>query len=445
MHKQAHKVTTFSLKTLNCHKFIITLHVPYDNIKIIKIENHKPINHIMNKYLFGAMALCLALGAQAKDKKTSENDSTGGFKFTDVTVVKTTPVKDQNKSGTCWSFSGISFLEDEILRKTGKEVDLSEMYVVRHCYNDKADKFIGMNGTINFAQGGSTLDVPYVMVNYGLVPEEAYRGLEYGEEKHDHAELSDAFTSFVNSINKAKKKSPAWKKAFSGMLDAYFGELPESFEYEGKTYTPQSFAQSLGINAADYVPVTSFTHHPFYESFAIEVADNWLWEKYHNVPLEEMKAIVDNALNNGYSIAWAADVSEPGFNWKKGYALIPKKKTANDLSGTELSRWVKLSDKDREAEANKITGPTQEITVTQELRQQMFDNQETTDDHGMVIVGKAVDQKGNKYYKVKNSWDTNQIYDGFFYVSEPYFLAKTLDILVNREAIPEDIAKKMKL
>lgn len=390
------------------------------------------------------MALCMAVGAQADDKK-AENDSTGGFKFTDVKVVKTTPVKDQNKSGTCWSFSGISFLEDEILRKTGKEVDLSEMFVVRHCYNDKADKFIRMNGTINFAQGGSTLDVPYVMVNYGLVPEEAYHGIEYGAEKHEHAELEGVFTSFVNSINKNRKKSTAWKNAFTGLLDAYFGELPESFEYEGKTYTPRSFAESLGINAADYVPVTSFTHHPFYDSFAIEVADNWLWEKYHNVPMEEMKAIVDNALDKGYSVAWAADVSEPGFNWTKGYALMPKKKTAKDLNGTELSRWVKLSDRDREAEANKINGPTEEITVTQELRQDMFDKQETTDDHGMTIVGKAVDQKGNKYYKVKNSWDTNQIYDGFFYVSEPYFLAKTLDILVNREAIPENIAKKMKL
>lgn len=398
----------------------------------------------MNKYLFGAIALCLAFGAGAKDKK-ADDDKTGGFKFTDVKTVKTTPVKDQNKSGTCWSFSGISFLEDEILRKTGKEVDLSEMFVVRHCYNDKADKYIRMNGTVNFAQGGSTLDVPYVMVNYGLVPEEAYKGLEYGEEKHSHGELTSAFTAFVNSINKSKTKSPAWKKAFNGMLDAYFGELPESFEYEGKTYTPQSFAESFGINAADYVPVTSFTHHPFYQPFAIEVADNWLWEKYHNVPLDEMKAIVDNALDNGYSVAWAADVSEPGFKWVKGYALMPKKKTAEDLSGTELARWVKLSDREREEEANKIDGPVEEITVTQELRQEMFDKQETTDDHGMVIVGKAVDQNGNKYYKVKNSWDTNQIYDGFFYVSEPYFLAKTLDILVNREAIPADIAKKMNI
>ncbi len=390
------------------------------------------------------VAATIAFGVQADDKK-ADNDSTGGFTFTDVKLVKTTPVKDQNKSGTCWSFSGTSFFEDEILRKTGKEMDLSEMWTVRHCYNDKADKYVRMGGTINFAQGGSTLDVGYVIDRYGMVPEEVYSGLEYGEAKHDHSEISPVLTSFVKSINGQRKKSPVWKKAYAGILDTYFGELPESFEYEGKTYTPKSFAKAIGINTADYIPVTSFTHHPFYEAFAIEIADNWIWEKYHNVPLEEMKAIVDNALDNGYSVAWAADVSEEGFKWVKGYAVIPKKKTADDLNGTELARWVKLSDREREAEANKIDGPCEEIQVTQELRQQMFDNQETTDDHGMVIVGKAVDQKGNKYYKVKNSWDTNQVYNGFIYVSEPYFLAKTIDILVNREAIPTDIAKKMNL
>ena len=394
----------------------------------------------MKKYAFGLIAATIAFGAQA-DEKAEKNDSTGGFTFTDVKVVKTTPVKDQNKSGTCWSFSGTSFFEEEILRKTGKEMDLSEMWTVRNCYSDKADKYIRMDGKINFAQGGSTLDVGYVIDRYGMVPEEAYTGLQYGEAKHDHSELSSVLTAYVDAVNnKRGKKSTAWRKGYESILDAYFGEKPETFVYEGKTYTPKTFAQSLGINTADYIPVTSFTHHPFYEPFAVEVADNWIWEKYHNVPMEEMKAIVDNAIDNGYTVAWAADVSEPGFKWVKGYALLPKKKTGDDLTGTELARWVKLSDKDREAEANKIDGPCEEITVTQEMRQEMFDTHETTDDHGMVIVG-----KGNKYYKVKNSWDTNQIYDGFFYVSEPYFLAKTLDILVHRDAIPKDIAKKMKI
>lgn len=372
-------------------------------------------------------------------------DSTG-FVFTDIKVVPGTSVKDQNKSGTCWSFSGIAFLENEILRRTGREVDLSEMWVVRNCYADKADRYVRMNGATNFAAGGSVLDVTYVMDRYGLVPEEAYKGLEYGEEKHDHSELDPMLAGMVKAANEKRgPKSTAWKQAVNATLDAYLGTMPETFTADGKTYTPQEYAKSLGLNSDDFVAVTSFTHHPFYTQFPLEVADNWLWLPYHNVPMEEMKAIVDNAIDNGYTVAWAADVSEPGFKWKEGYALMPRKKTAADLEGTELARWVKLSDKDREEEQNKITGPVEEIAVTQDLRQQMFDSQETTDDHGMVIVGRATDQKGNRYYKVKNSWDTNQVYDGYFYVSEPYFLAKTLDIYVNREAVPAAIAQKMGL
>lgn len=395
----------------------------------------------MKRYILALSALA-ALTAVAEEKK----DSVEGFKFTDTKVVPGTPVKDQNKSGTCWSFSGIGFIENEILRNTGKELDLSEMWVVRHCYSDKADRFVRMDGKTNFAAGGSVLDVAYVIDNYGIVPEEAYKGLEYGEEKHDHYELDPVLAGIVTAVNDKKgKKSTAWKGAVDATLDSYLGKRPETFTVDGKTYTPKSYAASLGINTADYIPVTSYTHHPFYTQFPLEVADNWLWLPYHNVPMDEMKAIVDNALDNGYSVAWAADVSEPGFKWKEGFAVMPKKKTAADLEGTELARWVKLSDKEREDEQNDITGPVDEIEVTQELRQEMFDNHETTDDHGMVIVGKAKDQNGKNYYKVKNSWDTNQVYDGYFYVSEPYFLAKTLDIYVNRAAIPADIAKKMKL
>ncbi len=399
----------------------------------------------MKKFLAGFMALGTVLGASAEADVVNA-DSTG-FKFTDVKLVKTTPVKDQNKSGTCWCFSGISFFEDEILRKTGKEMDLSEMFVVRHCYDDKADKYVRMYGALNFAQGGSGLDVPYAWERYGIVPEEAYRGLNYGEDKHSHYEMADVLTSYVKAVVRKPNKriSTAWRKGFNGVLDAYLGELPETFVYEGKTYTPQSFAASLPIKMDDYVAITSFTHHPFYKPFALEVSDNWLFGQYYNVPLDEMKAIVDNAIDNGYSVNWAADVSEGGFKWKEGYAIMPKGKSEADMDGTELARWVKLSDKDRENEKFKAKGPVEEIEVTQEVRQEMFDRQETTDDHGMVIVGKAVDQKGNKYYKVKNSWDTNQVYDGYFYVSEPYFLAKTMDIYVNKEAVPSATLKKLGL
>lgn len=400
----------------------------------------------MKKIVCSLLLASATLGMAAQDAETPA-DSVKGFVFTDVKVIPGTSVKDQNKSGTCWCFSGLSFFENELLRKTGKEMDLSEMFVVRHCYDDKADKYVRMYGALNFSQGGSALDVPFVWETYGIVPEEAYRGLNYGEEKHSHAELADLLTGYVRTIVRKpnKKISTAWRNGFNGILDAYFGELPETFVYEGKTYTPQSFAQSLPIKMDDYVALTSFTHHPYYKPFMLEVSDNWLGGQYYNLPLDEFKAVVDNALDNGYSILWAADVSEGGFKWNDGYAIMPKGKSQADMDGTELARWVKLSDREREAEKYKINGPVEEITVTPELRQQMFDSQETTDDHGMVIVGKAVDQKGNKYYKVKNSWDTNQKYDGYFYVSEPYFLAKTMDIYLNKEALPKATKKNLNL
>lgn len=401
----------------------------------------------MKKFLtLAAMATLCLPAALADDKAQPENPDSTGFTFTDVKIIKTTPVKDQNKSGTCWCFATTSFLEDELLRKTGKEYDLSEMFTVYHCYLDKAKKYQRMGGTINFAQGGSALDVPYVWERYGAVPEDVYAGLEYGETKHDHYELADLLSAYMGAITKSgrKKLSPAWQAGLEGILQAYFGKLPESFTYEGKTYTPESFAKSLPLNMDDYISVTSWNHHPFYTWFPVEVADNWLWAESWNVPMQEMKAIVDNAIEKGYPVVWSADVSEPGFKWTKGYALLPEAKSEKDMDGTELSRWVKLSDKDREAEKYEITGPCKEQTVTQESRQKGFDNLETTDDHGMEIVGVATDQEGNRYYKVRNSWDTNQIYDGFFYVSEPYFLAKTIGIYVNKEALPKDTAKKIK-
>lgn len=368
------------------------------------------------------------------------------FEFTDIKVIPTTSVKDQNKSGTCWCFAGTSFFEDEIVRKGGDSLDISEMFTVRKCYEDKAERFIRLYGETNFAAGGSALDVPYVWERYGAIPEEVYSGLQYGENKHVHGELDAALKAYLQAVvaKPNKKLTTAWRKGLKGILDAYFGEVPETFEYKGKTYTPKTYAESLGLNMKDYVALTSFTHHPFYTQFAVEVPDNWLWGQYWNVPMDELKAIVDNAIDKGYTVVWAADVSEGGFKWTDGVALMPKGKTEGDMTDTELSRWVKLSDKDRQNDKYDFKGPVEEIVVTQELRQEMFDNQETTDDHGMEIVGIAKDQNGNRYYKVKNSWDTNQVYDGFFYVSEPYFLAKTVDILVNREAIPGVIAKKLK-
>ena len=397
----------------------------------------------MKKTTLTLLSVLATAGAYA-DAPADSVATDSCFVFTDVVSLPTTSVKDQNKSGTCWCFAGTSFFENEIRRAGGDSLDISEMFTVRHCFADKADRFVRMNGATNFAAGGSILDVPYVWKHYGAVPEEVYRGLEYGEDKHVHGELDAALKGYVEAVaaKPNKRLSTAWRQGLDGILDAYLGEVPETFEYKGQTYTPQSYAASLGLDPDNYIALTSFTHHPYYEEFPLEVADNWLWGQYMNLPLDEFKEVVDNALANGYSVVWAADVSEPGFKWNKGVAVMPKAKDNTDMEGTELARWVKLSDREREAERYKFDGPVEEIEVTPESRQEMFDRQETTDDHGMEIVGVATDQLGNRYYKVKNSWDTNQVYDGFFYVSEPYFKAKTLSILVNRNAVPRSIARK---
>ena len=389
-----------------------------------------------------ALSPQVAVSAAAKDKAQDT-----AFVFTDVKVNPTTSVKDQNKSGTCWSFSGLSFLEDELLKKGKGEYDLSEMYVARQCYIDKAINFVRYYGKTNFGEGGGLLDIPYVYNKYGMMPESAYDGLEYGEEKHDHGELAAVLTAYLNEIvkNPNKKLSTAWLKGYIGILDAYLGEVPETFEYDGKTYTPRSFADELGLDMNDYLPVTSFTHHEFYKPFVLEVPDNWDHGLYYNVPMEELLQIVDNAIDKGYTVLWAADVSEKGFKWYDGVALMPKVDRKKSMEGTELDRWVKLKDSEKEDKMYDFKGPVEEITVTQESRQQGFDNYETTDDHGMVIVGKAVDQKGNKYFKVKNSWDSEQVYDGYFYISMPYFLAKTMSIMVNKDGVPPGILQKLDL
>lgn len=408
----------------------------------------------MKKFITLALGAALSASAFASDYQAPaaepqiENPDSTGFKFTDVKINKTGSVKDQNKSGTCWAFSGLSTLEDNVMRKGGPELDLSEMFVVRNAYIDKAKKFMRMNGAINFAQGGSWGDVLNMTSLYGAMPEEAYSGLNYGEDKHSHYEMADALEAYLRAVlsrgTKNKKLTTAWLPGFIGILDAYLGKVPENFTYNGKTYTPAQWAKEMGLEPENFVNITSYTHHPFYENFILEIPDNWAWTESMNVPMEDMQRIVDNALEKGWTVMWAADVSEGGFKWNKGYALLPEDKDQKDMTDTELSRWVKLSDKDRESSRFDIKGPVKEKAVTQESRQKTFDNFETTDDHGMVIVGTAVDQEGNKYYKVKNSWDTNQLYDGFLYVSMPFFLEKTLGVGVHNDAIPADIRKKFK-
>lgn len=394
----------------------------------------------MKSILLSAL-VCGSMCSAYADVVTPEST---GFKFTDTKVVKCTPIKDQYETGTCWCFSVVAFMENEILRTSGKEVDLSEMYVVRSLYPEKAQKFMRMEGEMRFNQGGGVLDVVYAWDKYGMVPEDVYNGLNYGETKHDHQELIAGMKGFMKGIvaKPGKRYSTAWLRGLNGILDAYLGKAPEKFVVDGVEYTPKTYAASFGLNMSDYQAFSSYTHHPFYEEFIIEIPDNWLWAKMKNVQLDEMEQIVDNAISNGYSVAWSADMSEKSWQWDNGYAIMPKLKSEADMSKKELERWKKLPNKDREKELYAFNGPQPEIEVTQEVRQQMFDSFETVDDHLMVIVGLAKDQKGNKFYKVKNSWDTNHIYDGYIYVSSAYFRAKTIDIMVHKDGVPTSIQEK---
>ena len=385
----------------------------------------------------GMMASASAMPNESEKYDVVSPDSTG-FVFTDIISLPTTPVKDQNKSGTCWCFAGTSMLEDDVLRKGGPELDLSEMYWVRQNYIEKAKKYISMDGKINFAQGGSIADVLEAASEIGAVPEEAYTGLNYGDKKHSHYEMADGLKAYLDALLSGNRTlTDAWLNGFIGILDAYLGEVPQEFTYNGKKYTPQSFAREFKIAPQEFVSLTSYTHHPFYTWFALEIPDNWRWSQSYNVPMETMKEAIDNALQNGYTVAWSADVSEPGWQWRNGFALLPEEKGPEDLSENEAAKWDQLSDKDRKDLSYEIKGPVKERKITQESRQKSFENKETTDDHGMVIIGKAKDQEGNLYYKVKNSWDTNQLYGGFIYVSEPYFLEKTLGVTLNKEAVKD--------
>ena len=388
-----------------------------------------------------AVMVAFGLSAQA-DKKTEEVKTP--YQFTAVNDLSATSVKDQYSSGTCWSFAGIGFLESELLRMGKGEYDLSEMWIARHAYHDKADKYVRLHGKGNFSQGGATHDVFNAVREYGIVPEEVYSGLQYGTAKHEHSEVEAVLKGYMDAVvtNPNGRLSTAWLDGVDGILDAYLGEVPETFIYNGKEYTPQSFAEELGLNMDDYVSITSFTHHPFYTQFAVEVPDNWAWGLSYNVPLEEMMEIIDNALLNGYSVEWAADVSEPGFQYSKGFAVIPAG-TSSEASDLEWAKCETMSSNSRRAMIAKATEPIEEMEITQELRQEGYDNYETTDDHGMLITGIFTDQNGNTFYKVKNSWDVSNIYDGYFFASAPFVAYKTMNIVVHKNAIPKDIRKEL--
>ncbi len=399
----------------------------------------------MKKIIALALLAVVATGANAKGKKQPKVDPNKPV-FTIVKENPITSVKDQNRSGTCWAYSTLSYFESEILKSTGKTYDLCESFVANKDYMDRAVQVVRYHGDMQFAQGGSAYDVYYVLKNYGICPEDAmpFPGSLYGDSLNNFNEFFSLLEPYVDGIatSKASKISNQWKVGFQGILDAYLGKCPENFTYEGKNYTPKSFASSLGLNMDDYVTITSYTHHPFYSQFVVEVQDNWRNPASYNLPMDEMMQIIDNAVMNGYTVAWGGDVSEPGFT-RDGLAYMIDAKKMQSLQGSDMARWLGLSAAKRRNLIDSLGCNVPEVQPTQEMRQERFDNWELTDDHGMLIYGIAKDQNGKEYYMVKNSWGEAGKYKGTWYMTKTFIAANTMDYMVNKNAIPANIRKKM--
>ena len=395
----------------------------------------------MNKFLLMAVAAVCALPTMAQ-----KADS---LVFTTVLENPVTSIKNQNNSGTCWSYSALAFLESEVLKKdpSKKDIDLCESFLVSKTYTDRADRNVRTHGDASFSQGGSFYDAIFCMERYGFIPEGImpYPITPYGDSLFNFTNFFPPMEAYIKAVSgsNAKKLNPMWKKDVQGMLDNYFGECPTEFEYKGKKYTPQSFVKDyLQLEPNDYVSLTSYTHHPFYTQFVLEIQDNWRWATSYNLPLDEFMRVMEEGVKNGYTFAWGADVSEDGFSRRTGknkcVATVPDTKTTAGV-GSDQSRWTgeKAGAKIAQADA------AGEKVITQEMRQEGYDNWTTTDDHGMQIYGIAKDQNGKEYFMMKNSWGEYGPYKGFWYVSKPYVAYKTMNIVINKNAIPKDIRKKL--
>jgi bleomycin hydrolase len=404
----------------------------------------------MSKLLLSALSLGLsfALSAQFGYSVPVKNAEGSEYVFTKIAHLDATPVESQGNTGTCWSFSALSFFESELIRKGTKDPDLlSEMFVVRKAYESKAEKFIRMDGKINFSEGGAFHDIPFVIKNYGIVPQEIYTGLNYGSETHNHSEMFSVLDGAVQGLLNHSKSSSAgvstaWMGALNGILDAYFGKDLKEFEYKGKKYTPQTYAKAIGLNMDEYVSLTSFSNHELYKKCQLAIPDNWVWGESYNVGLTDLFDACENALKNGYTLAWGADVSEKGFSFKNGLAIVPEDPSTIDVKGKDSKNY---SDAGADKASNAFVTPQKELTITPELRQKGYDAKMTTDDHGMHIVGLYKDQKGTRYFLVKNSWGTGNYPKGYLYVSENYFNYKTINVYVHKDGVSGNLKKKLGL
>ncbi len=394
----------------------------------------KSHSKIFSMVFLGIVVLSLPFEVSAGKGKKEEKSP---YQFQIITEVKRTPVKDQYWTGTCWCFSTISFLESELLRNGKEEIDLSEMYVVRHTFPHKALNYIRMHGKANHSQGGQSHDVIDRIRRYGIVPEDVYPGMNIEEKRHNHGEMSTLLDALLEGVLKlrGKRVTPRWPEAYNAVLDVYLGKPPETFTYQGKTYTPHEFAaEYLVLNLDDYVELTSYTHHPFYKKCRLELPDNWTYnDDYYNVPIDDLEKIADHALESGYSLVWDGDVSERDFSSrKKGYAIVPEKDWEDKT----------MAEQEKEEEEG-ITEPVKEKEITQEMRQKTYDNFTTTDDHLMHMVGIAKDQVGTKFYLIKNSGGTDRKYGGYVYMSRSYFRLKTTALMINKHSLPGDIKIKL--
>ena len=396
----------------------------------------------MTKFSFKSLLLILTLIFSANTnfaqdilvnslKVNASDKSKESFKFTDVINLANTSIKNQGSSGTCWSYSGNSFLESEMIRIGKQPVEISQIFTARNAYVEKGKNYVRMHGAVTLGDGGSLHDVTNMLKKYGAVPQEVYTGLNYGTAKNKFAEMAALTEGLLVAAvkNPNGELTPNWIKAYEAVIDSYLGQVPQNFNYKGKNYTPQTFAKEVvGLNADEYVVFSSYSNVPYYTKTMLMVPDNWSFDMIYNVRLNDMTDIIDNALKNGYTVAWATDVSEKSFSWKNGIAYVPTKK---------------VDEMTPEEKENMFNGPKPEMEITEEIRQKAFDNYQTTDDHGMHIVGVSKDQDGKEYYIVKNSWGATNDYKGYLYVTKNFIKYKSTALMVNKGAIPAAIAKKM--